>query len=92
MHKVIRKSFGGDIAVLARTPDQFSGILKRNPFGDVDGTKLYFSLLAIEPDYTLLQELLSADFSPDQARYANNTSGTVRTLPLKRFGLEWSET
>lgn len=77
VHEVIRKSFGGDIAVLARTPQQFSRILKRNPFKNADGTKLYFSLLATEPDKKLLKEFLSTDFSPDQVRYVNKTIYTL---------------
>lgn len=77
VHEVIRKSFGGDIAVLVRTPEQLSDILKRNPFINADGTKLYFSLLATEPDKKLLKEFLSTDFSPDRVRYVNNTIYTL---------------
>ena len=77
VHEVIRKSFGGDIAVMARTSEQFAGILKRNPFADADGTKLYFSLLASEPDKKLLKELLTTDFSPDQVRCVHNTIYTL---------------
>lgn len=77
VHEVIRKNFGGDIAVLARAPDQFSEILKRNPFKAADGKKQYFSLLATEPDKKLLKELLSTDFSPDQVRYVGNTIYTL---------------
>ncbi len=55
VHKVIHKIFGGDIAVLARTPDQFSDILKHNPFKEEDNKRLYFSLLATEPDKKLLK-------------------------------------
>lgn len=73
VHEVIRKSFGGDIAVVARTAEQFADILKRNPFAGADGARLYFSLLATEPDKKLLKALLSTDFSPDQVRYANRT-------------------
>lgn len=32
VHKIIHRNFGGDIDVLARTPDQLSEILKHNPF------------------------------------------------------------
>jgi uncharacterized protein (DUF1697 family) len=77
VHDIIHKSFGGDIAVLARTPKQVSGILKRNPFANADGTILYFSLLASEPDKKLLKVFLSSDFSPDQVRYRNNTIYTL---------------
>ncbi len=77
VHEVIRKSFGGDIAVVARTAEQFASILDRSPFADADGTKLYFSLLATEPDKNLLNELLSIDFSPDQVRVVKNTIYTL---------------
>ena len=77
VHEVIRESFGGDIAVLARTPEQFSDILKRNPFIDALGTKLHFSLLATEPDKKLLKQFLSTDFSPDQVCYVNDTIYTL---------------
>ena len=77
IHKVIRKSFGGDIAVLARTAQQFARVLKRNPFTDADGRRLYFTFLATEPDKKLLKELLSTDFSPDQVKYVKNTIYTL---------------
>jgi len=77
VHDVIRRTLGGDIAVVARTPAQFADLLKRNPLGDAEGTRLYFSLLADEPDAKLLQQLLSADFAPDQVRYANKTIYTL---------------
>ena len=77
VHDVIHKNFGGDIAVLARTPGQFSEILKCNPFKEKDGKRLYFSLLATEPDKKLLKEFLSTDFSPDQVRYVGNTIYTL---------------
>lgn len=54
-----------------------SDILKRNPFMDADGKKLYFSLLATEPDKKLLKQFLSTDFSPDQVCYLNKTIYTL---------------
>ena len=77
VHEVIQKNFGGDIAVFARTPDQFSDIVKRNPFKEEDGKRLYFSLLAAEPGQMLLKEFLSTDFSPDKVRYVKNTIYTL---------------
>jgi uncharacterized protein (DUF1697 family) len=62
---------------LARTQDQFSEILKHNPFKEEDGKRLYFSLLATEPDKKLLTEFLSTDFSPDKVRYVENTIYTL---------------
>lgn len=77
VHEVIYKNFGGDIAVLARTPDQFSKILKHNPFKEEDGKWLYFSLLATEPEKKLLKEFLSTDFSPDRVKHVENTIYTL---------------
>lgn len=77
VHDVIRKSFGGDIAVMARTAQQFARVLKRNPFTEAGGARLYFSFLATEPDKKLLKELLSIDFSPDQVKYVSNTIYTL---------------
>lgn len=77
VHDVIRKSFGGDIAVMVRTAQQFARVLKRNPFAEAEGARLYFSFLAAEPDKKLLKELLSTNFSPDQVRYVNNTIYTL---------------
>ena len=77
VHEVMRKNFGADIVVLARTPAHFSKILKQNPFKNMEGKKLYFSLLATELDKKLLQNFLSFDFSPDKIKYANNTIYTL---------------
>ena len=77
VREVIRKSFGGDIAVMVKTAQQFARVLKRNPFAAADGARLYFSLLATAPDKKLLRELLSTDFSPDQVEYVNNTIYTL---------------
>jgi len=82
VHEVISKNFGGDIAVLARTPQQFSDILKRNPFRNADRTKLYFTLLASGPEKNLIREFLATDFSPDQVRYANQTIYTIYETKL----------
>ncbi|TAN49150.1 MAG: DUF1697 domain-containing protein, partial [Rhodospirillales bacterium] len=41
VHEVIGKKFGGDIAVVSRSAEQFAGILKRNPFLDSDGLRCY---------------------------------------------------
>ena len=77
VHEIVRRSFGGDIAVVARAAEQFSGILKRNPFADAEGARLYFTLFATEPDKKLLKGFLSIDFSPDQVRFVKNTMYTL---------------
>ena len=77
VHDVIRKRFGGDVAVVARTAGQFAGILKRNPFADAEGTRLYFTLFSTAPDKKLLKGFLSTDFSPDQVRFVKDTIYTL---------------
>ena len=77
VHEVIRKRFGGDVAVVARTAGQFAGILKRNPFGNADGARLYFTLLSTAPDKELLKEFLHTDFLPDQLRFVKNAIYTL---------------
>lgn len=63
VHEVIHRNYGGDIAVVARTARQFEDILKRNPFADADGARLYFTLFVSLPDKKLLKAFLSTDFS-----------------------------
>lgn len=82
VHDVISKQFGGDIGVLARTPEQFSDILKYNPFRNATEKKIYFTLLASQPEKNLLKEFLNTDFSPDQVRYVNNTIYTIYETKL----------
>ena len=77
VHEIIRRNFGGDIAVVARTAGQFAGILKRNPFADAEGARLYFTLFATAPDKKLLKEFLSTDFAPDQVRFVKSTLYTL---------------
>lgn len=67
VHEVIEEQFGGDIAVLARTASEFRDILTRNPFQNVDTARLYFTLLAMEPEEHLVKEFLAGRYSPDQA-------------------------
>lgn len=77
VHDVIHNEFGGNIAVIARTTKEFKDILKRCPFTNFDGSKLYFSLLSANPDKELLREFLSTDFSPDQVRFVSDTIYTL---------------
>ena len=77
VHDVIHRAFGGNIAVLARTAKEFAIRLKQCPFTKFDGSKLYFSFLATNPDKKLLRELMSTDFSPDQVRFVEDTIYTL---------------
>ena len=82
VHEVICRNSGGDIKVLARTPDQLSAIMEANPFKDASSPQPYFSLLAAEPDEDLVKEFLSTDFLPDQISYMNNTLYTLYATKL----------
>jgi uncharacterized protein (DUF1697 family) len=66
VHDVIQEQCGGDIAVLARTAGGFRNILAHHPFENVDTTKLYFTLLASEPEARLVEEFLAPGYSPDR--------------------------
>ena len=77
VHDVIRRSFGGNMAVLARTAKDFAICLKRCPFTEFDGPRLHFSFLAAKPDRKLLGEFMSTDFSPDQVQFVEDTIYTL---------------
>ncbi|MET0072188.1 MAG: DUF1697 domain-containing protein [Candidatus Thiodiazotropha sp.] len=77
VHSTISQKFGGNIPVLARTPQQFSNILKRVPFQETDTKKLYFTLLAKNPNKHLLKEFTSIDHSPDHIIYEKNVIYTL---------------
>ena len=77
VHDVIRRNFGANITVLARTAKDFANCLKRCPFTKFEGSRLYFSFLAASPDKKLLGEFMSADFSPDQVRLVKDTIFTL---------------
>ena len=66
VHDVIQSEFGGDLAVLARTPAELRGRLARNPFQGEETTRLYFTLLAKKPEAGLLKALLARDHAPDK--------------------------
>ena len=80
VHEVIRRNFGGDIAVVARTAGQFADVLKRNPFANADRARLYFTLFATEPDKKLLKAFLSTDFFPDEVRFVKNALYTLYAI------------
>lgn len=65
VHEVIADTFGGDIKVLARPADYFKEALRRCPFRDTDTTRLYFTLLAAEPEREVLGAFLEPDYAPD---------------------------
>lgn len=80
IHEVIRDAFGGDIKVLARPADAFKEALERCPFKDADTTRLYFTLLAAEPDSTLLREFLAPGYAPDEVEVIGDVVYTLYAL------------
>ncbi len=66
VHDLIAERFGGDLAVMARTPAYFRDALLRNPFKDAAADQLYFSVLATPPDDGALSALMATDFTPDR--------------------------
>ncbi len=77
VHDVIAKNFGGDITVVARMAAQFADTIKKNPFVRAEKSRLYFSLLASQPEPGLVKELLSTDFSPDKVRVVDDVIYTL---------------
>ena len=65
VHDEIEKHFGGDIAVLARTPLQIRQIFANNPFREVDATKVYFTILGSKPAKEKIKLLSGQAFPPD---------------------------
>jgi uncharacterized protein (DUF1697 family) len=72
VHEVIANTAGGDIAVIARAADEFCEILPQIPFPGADSSCLYFSLLSVEPDTTLLDEFRAIDSSPEKIQVAGD--------------------
>lgn len=64
--KLIKKEFGGDIPVFARTHKELTQILAQWPFKTPDSTKHYFTLLSSVPEKKRLTEFLKFDFTPDK--------------------------
>jgi len=93
VHDVIEKSFGGDIAVVARDAATFRKILTRNPFRRADTATLYFSLLAWRPDSALVKKFLCIDFSPDDVRIVDDVLYTRYATKLSdsRFNNNYFE-
>lgn len=66
VHEKIKKHFGGDLAILVRTPTQVRKIFEGNPFTNVDATRIFFTILASKPDPQKIKALADQDFSPDK--------------------------
>jgi uncharacterized protein (DUF1697 family) len=77
VHDVIKKEIGADITVIARTAEQFSIIVEKNPFTDIDTSKLYFTLLNSQPDEERLKSFLSINFLPEQIQIIDEVIYTL---------------
>lgn len=77
VHDVIKQNFGGELAIVARTPEQIRGVLERSPFRGADTSRLYFTLLASPPDPALVADLAGADWSPDELRVVEDCIYTL---------------
>ncbi|MBL8021888.1 MAG: DUF1697 domain-containing protein [Leptospirales bacterium] len=77
IHTEIHKSFGADIAVVARTAKEFAKILPAHPFGKAPTEKLYFTILQSQSQPTLLKEFAAGDYSPDDIRLRKDVIYTL---------------
>ncbi|MEN5163858.1 DUF1697 domain-containing protein [Achromobacter kerstersii] len=68
VHRVIHEQFGGDIKVLARPPSHLIDALENNPFKREDPAKLYFTLLASQPEDAMLSSFHGLSHAPDQVQ------------------------
>jgi len=91
VHDQIEAHFGGDLAILARTPDQLVRILEGNPFPEADTKKVYYTVLAGPPDAGGVEEIAGLDFAPDrvvitdEAAYVHCPNGYGRTKLNNNF-------
>ncbi len=77
VHDVIAKTSGGDIAVIARTAEQFKTMVNKNPFAHAAQPQPYFTFLASRPAAGLIKAFLSIDFSPDKVQIVGDAIYTV---------------
>ncbi len=77
VHEVIAREIGAEIAVIARTADEYRRVLQANPFPRADSSRLYFSLLSAQPAQKLIDELLGIDFSPEEVKIIDDVIYTL---------------
>lgn len=77
VHDVIAREIGAEIAVIARTAEEYRRVLDANPFPQADTSRLYFSLLSAQPAQKLLDELLATDFSPEEVKIIDDVIYTL---------------
>ena len=77
VHDRIAKNFGGDIAVIARTADQYRAILDACPFQRVETKRRYYTILGSEPDTSKASEFRKAVYAPDDIRLIGDVIYTL---------------
>jgi uncharacterized protein (DUF1697 family)/predicted DNA-binding protein (MmcQ/YjbR family) len=77
VHREIHKSFGAEIAVVARTAKEFAKILGAHPFGSAPAEKLYFTVLQTESQPALVKAFTAGDYSPDDIRLRKDVIYTL---------------
>lgn len=82
VHEVIGLSIGADITVIARSPEQLRSALADNPFAGAEPSRLYFSLLAAQPEPALLCRLLETDVAPERVAVVGDTLYTLYATKL----------
>jgi uncharacterized protein (DUF1697 family) len=67
--KTLRRAFGFDIAVVARTRDELADVIRRDPFGAEadDPARYQVSFLSDKPSRRAAQELEAAATAPERA-------------------------
>lgn len=66
VHDEILRNFGGDLAVVARTPQQIRDVLADNPFKDLEPAKTFFVIFSKEPSKHLAEEVMRQSFPPNR--------------------------
>ncbi|MYB49156.1 MAG: DUF1697 domain-containing protein [Dehalococcoidia bacterium] len=77
VHDAIRERIGANISAIARTAEQFKVIFEKNPFANVDNTRVYFSLFRKCPSREQRENFLLTDFSPDTVQLIDDTLYTL---------------
>ena len=77
VHDAIRERIGAHISAIARTAEQFKVIFEQNPFGNVDKTRVYFSLFHKCPSREQQEKFLLTDFSPDTVQFIDDALYTL---------------
>lgn len=93
VHDTIQKNFGGDLVIIAKKPTEFKKIIKKNPCAEADTKKLYYTMMASEPEAELLKEFEAIDFTPDKITVVDDIIYTCYDTKLSnsKFHNNWFE-